>query len=74
MSRLKLIVEKLIRFYKKNKRIPTQKSEEPDERILYRNLIRCRQIKQGKTAFIWDSTIDEIFKHKKIKNFFNVDF
>lgn len=63
-------VEDLLSFYKKNKRHPSQLSDLPEERKLYRKLIRLRQVKQGKTKMIWNPEIDHKIKAKKIKNIF----
>lgn len=65
-------VDDLFRFYKKNGRVPSQLSEDAEERKLYRKLVRYRQIKQGKTPMQWNPEIDAMIKAKKIKNFFEV--
>lgn len=65
-------VDDLFRFYKKNGRVPSQLSEDSEERQLYRKLVRYRQIKQGKTPMKWNPEIDAQIKAKKIKNFFEV--
>lgn len=65
-------VDDLFRFYKKNGRVPSQLSDDAEERQLYRKLVRYRQIKQGKTPMQWNPEIDAQVKAKKIKNFFEV--
>lgn len=65
-------VSDVLNFYKKFKRLPSQLSEDADERRLYRKLIRYRQVLQGKTSMTWNPEIDEMIKARKIKNIFRV--
>lgn len=63
-------VEDLIKFYRKNKRTPTQLSKDPDERKLYNKMLRYKQSKAGKNAFVWNENVDKIIKKTKIRNIF----
>ena len=64
-------VDDLLKFYKKNRKVPSQLSIDPEERKLYRKLIRFKQVKKNKTCMIWNPEIDVKIKNMKIKNIFN---
>lgn len=63
-------IEDLIKFYRKNKRTPTQLSKDPVERSLYQKMLRYKQSKAGKNVLIWNENIDKIIKRTKIRNIF----
>lgn len=68
---VKCDVDDLLLFYKKNKKKPSQLSDDIVERRLYRKLILLKQIKNKKSVMVWNPEIDEKIKKMKIKNIFN---
>lgn len=69
-ERISQDVRDIISFYRKNKKTPSQLSEDPIERKLYNKLIKYRQSRAGKGAQKWNHEIDEYLKNKKIRNIF----
>jgi hypothetical protein len=61
-------VDDLIKFYRKNKRLPTQLIQ--IEKPLYNKLLRYKQSKAGKNIFAWNPDIDKHIKQLKIRNIF----